>query len=334
MELITGIDWHEGSPTAHAVVSWSKCINISIEDLPSRGLPVLDQVARIVTIDLSNCQTATFEEYAFAFNRPYAQTSRHSTWSILNARTRLVIPALVFLRAFIRPGRVLMPQLFKPQSLDDVCVFARNEGEYFVRSLSPLGDVRKTRDSTIMAPLSWFYCFPSARRAWASVYQAAKEGRLHFELPKASITVSMRGMRVGSTVYATQLSLLKIEAHEEPIEFGVGHPQVIEASAHSRAGKRDPQCSSLGKEYQKLTDAEWEVVRPLLASPKGKIPVDNRTLLDCILQKPYTSMTWDEVAALNNVPVPRVTTAQRRWKTDTRLNSVMERLNEMRNATP
>jgi hypothetical protein len=331
MELITGIDWREGKTVALATVCWNKTSDVELSELASRGLPDSDALLRRYILDLRKFRCASFEEYAFVFNRPTLEKYRHSTWSVLCGRTRLVIPALALLRAFIRPGQVLFPKLFKPQSLDDVCEFSKNDNEYFVQSLIRLGDIRNTHNKTFMGPLSWFYCFPSARRAWASVYQSAKKGRLHFELPKATMTVSLRGMRVGATIYVTQLGLIGIEAHEDPLEFAMGHSLFIEASpTRSKAYMRNAQDEPVAIEFQELSDAEWDSIGPLLIRENRVPHIDYRPLLNCVLQKLSTTVSWQTAAELNNVTVTQAATVLSRWQADKRLDRVVERLSEIR----
>lgn len=327
MQLVTGIEWRDGHPIAKAMGGSNRISELEISELATHGLPETDVCARNIDINLGDFKPVSFDEYAFAFNRPASDCSTHSTWSVINGKNRLVVPALVLMRALFRPGRVLMPQLFKPQSLDDVCGFSKNNGDYYVR----LNRNLNKRGFTNLAPLSWFYCFPTARLAWASVYHAAKDGRLHIELPKASLKVAMRGMKVGCTIYVTHLGLLQIEALEEPAEFGAGHARQINVSTQSgkryRNGKQAPESVP----YQKLTDAEWELVAPLLIRKAANRSVlESRSLLDCVLQKLHTGHIWQEIADLNFVPVVRARTALYRWKADTRLSRIVECLNEKR----
>ena len=152
MDLVTGIDWKNGKALALASSGESGEQSIELADLGHRGLPEAQTYARQITFNLRDLQVASFCEYAEAFGQKLRCEPRHSVWSLQLERSRLVIPALALLRAFVRPNKTLLPQLFKAQSLDDICFLAAKGSPYYVQAHGNLGKIQRTRESDIMGP--------------------------------------------------------------------------------------------------------------------------------------------------------------------------------------
>ncbi len=337
MELVTGIDWDGGSPMARCIVARGAETTISVGEMVTQGLPPSQRESsyvRRVTTDLRSWRPVVFDEYAFAFKRPLFDKSAHAAWSFLDGRTRLVVPALALLRALVRPGKTFFPYLFRPQSLDDVCSYAGQSGHGGqVRVLTP-GDVRVMHTPEVTDTLSWFYCFPSARQAWGSVYQSAKQGMLNFALPEVSLTLNVRSVRLGSNAYVTSLNVLELVAEEEPFAFAEGHPRIVEASAFAKGGQR--RVADTGNQrkdlppFEPLTDQEWREIGPLLQSGKGLRPEDQRSLLDAILWKFSEGVRWDDVKQRLGSSLAKAPTSYSRWRADGRWDAVVARLSELR----
>lgn len=337
MELVTGIDWDSGSPRARCIGVKGAKATISVGDMVTQGLPPAQTgstYVRRVTTDLRSWRPVSFDEYAFAFNRPLLEEPGHAAWSLLDGSTRLVVPALALLRALVRPSKAFFPYLFRPQSLDDVCSYAGQSGRGIqVRVLTP-GDVRSIHTPEVTDTLSWFYCFPSARRAWGSVYQSAKQGMLKFALPEVALTLNVRSARRGSNAYVTSLSVLELVAKDEPFPFAEGHPRSIEASAFAKGGQG--RVADTGKQrkglppFDPLTDHEWREIGPLLQSGKGTRPEDQRSLLDAILWKFSEGVRWDDVKQRLGSSLAKAPTSYSRWKADGRWDAVVTRLSELR----
>lgn len=337
MELVTGIDWDSGSPRARCHGVKGTAVSISVGDMVTRGLPpsqMQSSYARRVTTDLRRWRPVSFNEYAFAFNRPLLDEPAHAAWSFVDGSTRLVVPALALLRALVRPSKALFPYLFRPQSLDDVCGYT-SEADMGgrVRVLAP-GDPRVMRSPEVVESLSWMYCFPSARRAWGSVYQSAKQGMLNFALPEAVLTLNVRSVRLGANAYVTSLNAVELIAQEEPLPFAQGHPRTIHASAFAKGGQG--RVADTGKQrkglppFQHLTDQEWHEIGPLLQSGKGLRPEDQRSLLDAILWKFAESVRWEDVKLRLGTSLAKAPTTYSRWKADGRWDAVVTRLSELR----
>lgn len=303
-------------------------LEVPIKALGDRGLPIVKTRLTTCTFKFEKFSKISFHEYAVFFKQSTIEKNNHSAWSIIDDGILYVIPALALIRAFAHPNKFFLQKIFKPQSLDDICTYIGPADGHMVQTIGR-GSEKIRLNQTVTGPLSWFYCFPSARRAWASVYQSARKGALHFELPKATVTVKVRALKVGSISYVTQLKLQSIEVHERPFEFATGHPTYI--SKHF-GRKRFTAGSSNDKHYKKLTQEEWNGIVPIFNSyQKTSRPgIDTRSLVDCILQRTSTNISWKSAAEFNNVSFGSATSAMRRWQADGRIERVINRLREMR----
>jgi hypothetical protein len=70
--------------------------------------------------------------------------------------------------------------------------------------------------------MNWVLQFPSARRAWASVYARALEGQLDVALPNAAAAATLRGVEVDGKLMVTSMDMLTLQAMEAPHEFARG----------------------------------------------------------------------------------------------------------------
>jgi hypothetical protein len=218
--------------------------------------------------------------------------------------------------------------------LDDVCTFAGGDPQLPIKALGTLGDSRLKLQPAIMLPLSWLYCFPSARQAWASFYHGATRGHLDVCLPKASVTFDIRGLRDRHTCYVSSLKAIQVEAREEPFAFAKGHPRVIVASAHQKRGLALTSASvaqhPAQQPFVRLSDEEWAAIEPLLASSRGMGASDSRGIVDAILWKYAEGLQWRDVVEARGRFVARAPTSLSRWKADGRWDAVARRLDELR----
>ena len=68
----------------------------------------------------------------------------------------------------------------------------------------------------------WMLSYPSAHKAWGSVYRNALDGRLDMALPKAIVDMSIRARRAGDRLMVAQLVARRLSPLEEPFEFANG----------------------------------------------------------------------------------------------------------------
>lgn len=348
MELVTGIERGPGGLVAVGSGANGRKVCLAPGEIATRGLPNAEGNPRRIRTNLREWHTTSLDEYAYAFRRPMTGAANHSTWWFREGSSRLVVPALALLRAMVRPSAVLFPHLLKPQSLDDVCIFDKSKSGLCRPQLFRLGDRYRGPQEILMGPLSWFYCFPSARRAWASVYQNAVAGRLDFELPNVVATFSVRTVRAGCNAYVTAMTLLELEPQEEPLPFAVSHPRILSVSPASmggvakaakaakavKAAKSKPEAEPT-EAHQPVSDSEWGVLGRIVYPPRtrGVSARQAREMFNCVLQKTVTNIEWAQAAAENGVNPSTAAVALSRWRADGRWEQAMRLLAESRGHT-
>lgn len=342
MELVVSMESTGGSAFAKATTKGKQAVLIAAADLSTRGLPSTDSTsrhARQVTTDLRTWRSVDFSDYARGVGFEVAAGTQHTAWEFFSGQTRFVVPALALLRAMVRPNRSLFPKLFKPQSLDDICSFDSCSALGGVSMIATgLGDSRVKHQPQMVLPISWFYCFPSARQAWASVYRGATDGLLDFQLPKAIVSFRVRSRREKWVSYVTSMTTISIEAVEEPFPFASNCPRHILASARSRIprgkNKSAPAVRPVDTGFEPLTDDEWLAIEPILRRSKGAIPTGTRDLFDALAWKLSEDRSWKEVAERLGCGQSWAATTLSRWKADGRWSEVEHRLKVMRERPP
>lgn len=296
MELATGIARRNGRLIAVGVDDQGGELAFECGRLFTRGLPALGRVLRSVDVCFEDWTQTDMREYAAVAGISFEGVSAHVAWEFYDSGTRYVIPALALMRAMFRPNHVLFTQLFRPQSLESLCTYVGNRGTSYVRPFGLWKDLRCTQRS-ILDPLSWLYCFPSARSMWSSVYSAASKATLSLSLPKARARIAMRGRRVGRTFYVTSGLILSLSADEAPFAFAPDHAREI--FFHVPAVKLPvPPCTRdhsipLRDGQASLSDGEWEEAISFMSGRPG-VPYKGglRAVVDGVLQKQCFGTPW------------------------------------------
>lgn len=209
-----------------------------------------------------------------------------------------LVPASVFITAMMSPIQRIQAQLFKPQGLESFCTplldcETPRVGLHF--SPATLFGCRASISTGLLARYSWMHCFPSAHAMYSSVYQAACNGRLDVELPKARITMTLRSIKVGGVQLVTEMLILKLEALEAPYEFAANHARhiVLHESAEldwQKLHRPESTISPRGQEWH-LSDAEWQAIEPMFDGRSEK-KHSLRDIINLILFKLGTRQAW------------------------------------------
>lgn len=304
------------------------------------GLPDSVDSRRRAEVGFEEWEPASIAEYAGAFGLSVAKGHAHEAWAFQYNRIRFVVPALVLMRALFRPNHHVLPLLFRPQSLDDTCTYA---GPGLHGHIALLGGFRgsyHTRErASIAEPLSWMYCFPSARAMWASAFGASQEGRLALALPQASARMVLHGRMHAQNFYATRLAFVSITAQEEPFEFASDHSRIIcfhvmdeaMASGFKRNKTRDDSIGLRDGEHA-LSEEEWRVVEPIVVRGGPGFKYDPRAVVDAVLAKQCQGTSWTETTYPPGIQHTTACVAFCRWQKDGRWQQVLEVLREARGA--
>jgi hypothetical protein len=334
MDLVTGIELHDGEATAKAIGPNDRCVLFPVEELGKRGLLSPRTTNRSVTTNLDDWRPVTFDEYAFGVGRN-AVNAQHGAWAFTDGQSRIVVPALALMRALFRPHPTLLPRLFRAQSLEDLCSFDPTLAQPGVRLERIIANA--SENLTLAKRLSWFACFPSARAAWASIHLHARAGRLDMLLPRASIKLMIhcapqgRGAYVHNS-YVTGLTICSVQIQEAPFDFAAAHERSIDFLSAGAASELttgiEASAQRLGPTYQPLSDEEWEVIRHVLARPNGtKV---TRGQVDAALHKLISGIPWRKLPYAPGVLETNVVNFYYRCKADGRLGQVVETLAQMR----
>jgi transposase len=266
-----------------------------------------DSLSAAITLRTSFCdwERASPREYAAAVGIESDVTEHHETFLILTGRTRIVLPAWLLQRTMFGPYNCITEFLYVPNGLEQFCspIFDGNEFTVGVVPRKELGKARKTAE--LAQRMEWLYAYPTAYRAWNSVYRFACSGRIGFELPNAEVLLSVHGKHAGDTFYATSVDILELKPLECPLEwakidresyvFSSGNIQYMVASK-----TRDARLMPIKNEWD-LTDQEWDVIEPIasyrrLADRPGRpsgYPL--RDVVNGVILKMGTGIAWSEL---------------------------------------
>lgn len=219
-----------------------------------------------------------------------AHRHRHAVYAYKAYRETVVVPALVFMRAFFRPAPSVLPAMFHPQGLERLVQPCTGDasGRVAWHNLPP-HDRHELERESLLAPLSWMYSFPSARAMCGSVHEFALAGAIDLTLPKADVRMVCRGRKMGDVFLVGSISILELVAKEDPLPFAANHTGRLALHGNVREGAAgSPQPSCLAAP---LSDAEWEHIAPILAGRARRVH-DSRTLLAIALHRLATGTPW------------------------------------------
>lgn len=247
-------------------------------------------------------EIASATEYLRGVGLPIQASGSHRVFRFSRQQVTYLIPAHVLFKATFRPLGVLTSYLFRPQGLEQTCVPTLEDARvnFVLQGLS-----QRTQSCTsLQHPLSWLWCFPSARRMWESVYAYACNGALACDLPLGDARIVVTGISKEDFFYVTEMTILQIKTGETPFEFALTHPKTIvfhEGISFRRrqpddfVAKADRTIVPINGQWA-LTDSEWDAIYPLFSeqekrgNPNRKHEL--RTLIDGIIGKLGTGIPW------------------------------------------
>lgn len=331
MDLAVGIERRNGDLMAAFQGESSGTALRPLIALANDGLPARMKARTQLSTDFRSWRAASFNEFAFAMGAKAEVPEQHLTWCFIHDGRRYVVPALVLMRALFRPTARMLGFLYRPQSLEDVCTFSRpsKPDECHVAAIQSLGDRVSRIRPYLLFPLSWYFCFPSARVAWSSVLRLGNEGQLGLELPQATVKLVLTGQAYAQNVYVTAIHLLEATALEEPLEFADTHPRVIPFIAGTlmkvtKETSAPKQLVALRGGIASVSDEEWAEIHPQLETGfSGRLARGNlRATLDGVLQKLCYATSWQATKYPAGLTHTAASTALHRWRVDGRWEKV------------
>lgn len=343
MELAIGIGFEDTRLMAGILNKNGELQATPLNELYRRGLPnVENPIRRRIDTDFTTWRQVKAEEYlaAFGFQVPDETHQNHQFFETETGNRRYVIPVLALMRALFRPARHLLPTMFMPQALDQVCRLNSSSG-----NLSLVIDAKwategaAPRHSDWSSLLGWMLSHPTANAMAGSVHHQAIKGRLAMTLPNAHARLVLRGLEVGRNVFVTDASVTTISPADEPLfrlpgmkEFIVLHDRVLQqgGAVAELSGKYNVPLNEDGS--SDLSDYEWSKIEQLISNGQKKyrpFQLSQRDILDGILNKLATRTPWKKV----NYKVgnwQNASAAFQSWASRGTLEAIFEVLNNAR----
>ena len=215
-------------------------------------------------------------------------------FQIRHSRGRIVIPALVLIRAFFRPGREFIPELFRPQALSRIGHLADSATGPDIVLYGWNSSHRAKGYGDLKAPLRWLYCFPSAFGMTHSVFEYAKRGTIGLDLPSGSAQMRVEGIERNGVLWSTAVRVSHVWTYEEPYEFAKNVLKTFTFWSPSRRGSQFGDYGSIRRRsdgHLATSPEEWAAIQPIL-NPRRSTRHDPRLIFDGILTKLDDKTPW------------------------------------------
>lgn len=310
MDWVEGLDRHDGRLVARAAGTDQLKRLVDLNAMRLTGMTSARLRRARIDTDLGTWSTSSAREYLAGFGLDLDVEERHQVFAITHDGIRYLIPALVLMQAIFRPFHLLANFLFVPHGLELLCTPDLTGNEPSVHLMRGTLDTHSRRRASIRQPLSWFWCFPTARNCWDSCYSYACKGQLAMDLPIGSIRLVIKGKLLEGTCYVTECSTIQVNAQEHPHEFAKDHCTLITFHdgtnlGDARRGKRSrPTPLSDSKLLIRdgiwdLSNEEWAAIKPIVtiatSNPDSYRKHDLRFVLDGIIEKIGTGIPWQKM---------------------------------------
>lgn len=291
-------------------------------------------------LDLTQWKEASAASYFPELTEEEAASTRHRVFQFDCAGASLLVPAYVFMRAFV-PSLPRRSIIFSPGDLDeygfideDGRVFAFPQDNYTRSKMPPL--------RTELELFRYLMAYPSGREFWASVYRNLSTGAVDVGLPRASLTIEARGYIRGSHFCVETLALREIEALEDAPARHADVPKRFNLGNTNVSGRWGPMsCQGLVNLLRRrsaypgepeISDREWRQIKRLLGDieQESVSPETLRWCVESILYKEATGESWYDFLA--EWEGPFVYSWYRVWQGSGVLDSIQKKLASMRAA--
>lgn len=342
MTWVTGLTAEGGKYLAEGITKDGEITLHDISELGTFGIPDSETTStkRVHTTDTFETWSALEDpsEYlaAFGVELPPGIESHHQIYQFDEGRTRYVVPALALMRAFFRPLKYLLPEMFKPQALDRTgfLMFSTPSPTFVIDAYWASPGFRCATPSVERA-LTWMATAPSALRMANSVHQNALKGRIALVLPSATSNFTVRGKKIGNTFYVSSLNISRIfitESSNQGSTSSLSEFSYIENGAVT-ASKRDIPCGSDGQ--LSLSDSEWMIIEPVLLrqTRMNKVVLSQRDIFNDVIKKLATGVSWHRMAYRTGTWV-NASRAFQVWRKSGCFDDALAILHELRDAPP
>lgn len=313
-------------------------------DLSTVGVPTTrEKTQRRIAYEgkFSSWSNVSADAYLSAFDIevPNGLLNRHAVFAMTSETgVTIHVPALVLMRTFFKPALPVLPAMFTPANIDLLsfvdygcsppCVVV-DDAQCAKRCANLSDGVSQAKF------IQWLQTSISARRLAQSVHQRAYSGHLSMDIPLGQVRIIFHGTFVENRLFATKASLISVVVPGDDSISGV----VTSFTFHSKSDAVRIPLADIG-DFQvpmhpngqfAVTQEEWDAIEPLLVGKKKRATLHSRRdVLDIILHKLSSGLSWKAVPKRAAVTVLDVTMAFRRWAASGRLNSALAYLQESR----
>jgi hypothetical protein len=249
-------------------------------------------------------------EYAGEFGfKPVSD--HHDAFLIPVPSGRIIVSASRVQQALIGPQAPFVQQIYVPNGLLHICTPILDAGHLSIipTSIPGLLDWAVKKTPLLLQRLGWFYAYPSAYRAWNSLYRHACAGRISIDLPLADLKIAAYGKYVDDTLYAYRIEVLEMTPLERPMPWAGECAQTFEFINPIREARRkrriqDTRLRPIHGQW-KLTDEEWSVAEKIifLRNPvpsRGQSSDRRRDAVDGLVMKLGTGTPWAQIIKLSS----------------------------------
>lgn len=259
------------------------------------AMPITGATKISTVTKLSDWTNDGAAEYLKVCDRRRIDDNQHDVFAFRCGSYDILVPALLFIKALFPPSSKTFEFLFNPAGLSQACTPIQQNGTAdVVFNSAKLRNLQGGQNKTDV--FRWASFYPSAKRAWASVYQFATQGRCSITLPNAEATIAFAGQLIEGKLFVSSMTVNSIRALDTPYEWAGAQPAEI-------VFRRD-RVSSLGPALRieglpkgeagwTMSDSEWNAVAHLFPPTPGGLSLDRRrAVLDAIVEKLSTGTGW------------------------------------------
>lgn len=307
---------------------------IDLEAAITAGIPSAQKSKRLLYEgDFSSWKAGCVSTYLAGFGvaLPAGIENCHEVLTLVSDKGVTVhVPALVLMRAFFKPSRLVLPAVFSPAGIDLLSFvnYAATPPVVVIDDIACAKHVSKTVQGANQArAIEWLQLSKSARKMVHSTYRNAITGWLRLSLPQGRVRIAFHGRLDGEHLYATKATLISIIVPEDDSITGAREEIIfhamVDADRKPTSSIRDITVPLKPDGGTTVTQAEWDAIEPLLKRKKpGPTLHSQRALLDVILHKLVSGLSWKKVPR-GDFAVTDLTSAFRRWTTSGRLEKVL-----------
>ena len=342
MDWLDGFEWDGGLPRA---VGFGATGEQHIDDLGTLSKDGLDRTndraRQRYTTNFADWRRESADRFLTGLGYRPTATERHTVYSFRAGMVEFLVPALTLVRGLFPLRSEAFSWLFSPRSLSLLCAPIERLGHWSVVTNRVRRDGAGTQ-RPMTESLTWASLYPSANASWRSVYSAAMNGRMHIDLPAASVRVLPKGITRNGVVYVTELVVSALLAHEDPFSFADKAPSAFLWSTMSESlgprlnDYRDSVSRHPFSEALRMSDEEWLAIQALCMANKNNSDrpgraarLNQRDLVDSFIVRAATGARWQEVAVGSLRPYS-VEQSWKNWRVRGRLDLVLAAISAMR----